>query len=117
MTVPHMLRVKPHESVGELPVPMPGGKAKWLTKAKCPPDGYLVEDSMHVRRRIMFKELVLVSEGKAALPVDPKPAAAATPIAAPATAPTPAALAAEPATPIAPAAEPSTPAAKTGAAS
>jgi hypothetical protein len=68
MSVPNMLRVRPHDSVGDLPVPMPGGKHKWLTRAACPPEGYLVADDMHVRQLILHNDLVLLAEGTAALP-------------------------------------------------
>jgi hypothetical protein len=80
--VPRMLRVMPHPDVGELPVPMDDGKR--LTRAGAPEGGYLVEDSVYVRRRIMFKELVVLAEGDAALPKEvppPAPAKAATPAA------------------------------------
>ncbi len=73
---PHMLRVRPHVSVSDLPVPMPGGKR--LTRAQCPPEGFLIADGLFVRRRILFNELELVSEGAAALPKAPVPAPATT---------------------------------------
>ena len=66
MNAPHMLRVTPHESVGDLPVPLPGGVM--LTRAMAGPSGWLVADSLHVRRRIGFNELTLLAEGAAALP-------------------------------------------------
>ncbi len=65
-TVPHMLRVMPHPSVGDLPVPLHDGRR--LTRAGAPEEGYLVADSLYVRRRILFNELVLLAEGQDAHP-------------------------------------------------
>ena len=58
------LRVAPHESVGDLHVPL-GNGAK-ITRATVPPEGHLVMDSDFIRRRIAANELVLLAEGSAA---------------------------------------------------
>lgn len=75
MSVPAMLRVKPHPSLRDIPVPLEDGTK--LRAADCPPEGKLVRDTIYVRRRVMFNELVIVAEGDAALPKAdaPKPPA------------------------------------------
>jgi hypothetical protein len=63
------LRVVPTAAMGELPVPL--GDGRKVTRAAAPPEGYLIADSVFVRRRIASGELELKAEGPAALPREP----------------------------------------------
>lgn len=76
MTAPKMLRVRPHKSVGDLPVPLADGTR--LTHERAGAHGHLVADSAYIRRRIAAGELDVVAEGAAALPaaIEAKDAAA-----------------------------------------
>lgn len=66
MTAPNMLRVRPHEKIGALPVPLEDGTR--LTRDMAGTHGHLLPDSVYVRRRIAAQELELLAEGAAALP-------------------------------------------------
>jgi hypothetical protein len=60
------LRVLP---AGDLPVPVHDGVSHGrLLREGAPPEGHLVADTLHNRRRILFGELTLLAEGAAALP-------------------------------------------------
>lgn len=60
------LRVRPHPSVGNSPVPL--APRRFLRAATCAPEGELVLDEPFIRRRVLHDELVIVAEGDAALP-------------------------------------------------